>query len=347
MDLTAAREAYAAFTSQATRPTALHDCDADGLSAGVIWQRTLERLGRQPQRLVTDRARNAWSEANRERLKETRPDRLFVLDLGCRSEPLLAGVPTCLVDHHRPEPPAPGDLLLSGYEWDPIPTTSWLAYELGAALVDLQDLEWVAALGVVGDLGEKAPFELLARAKKTYKARYLKEAVVLLNTARRASTYGPERAARALLEHADPAALVNSDSSDVEFLRACREEIAGAMNEGKKASPKFAGQAALIQVHTPCQIHPLLAQIWRGRLPRYYVIVANTGYMPGRVNFSARSSGPLKVLDFLQQHRPQGDDVVGEVGNGHDQASGGSLDATSWNRFLTGLGFGAESLLQT
>ena len=38
MDLTAAREAYAAFTSQATRPTALHDCDADGLSAGVIWQ---------------------------------------------------------------------------------------------------------------------------------------------------------------------------------------------------------------------------------------------------------------------------------------------------------------------
>lgn len=47
-DLKAAQQAFADFVHALPRNgriVGLHDVDADGISAGVIWQRVLERLG--------------------------------------------------------------------------------------------------------------------------------------------------------------------------------------------------------------------------------------------------------------------------------------------------------------
>lgn len=343
-DLEAARAAFAAFVAPASHDAnvvALHDSDADGLAAGVVWQRGLERLGfTHVRRLLPDRERSAWSAGNRETVEAAKPDRLFVLDLGSQPEPLLPGVSTCFVDHHRPGGVPPGDTLVSAYAWDPIPTTSLLVWDLFAPLTDVADLDWVAAIGLLGDLGDAAPFPLLAEAKKRYTAKYLKEAVALLNAARRASRYDPESAARALLAHADPRALVNSLSADVQTLRDAREEVKAAMEEAKKAAPVFSGQVALVRASSPCQIHPLVAQIWRTRLPKFIVLAANDAYLPGRVNFSARAARGVNVLEFLRAvPLPPGE---GNFGQGHDQASGGSLPVARWNALLAALGFSSE-----
>jgi single-stranded-DNA-specific exonuclease len=340
-DLEAARVAFAAFVAPIPHDAnvvALHDSDADGISAGVLWQRGLERLGfTHVRRLLPDRERSAWSEGNRATVAAAKPDRLFVLDLGSQSEPVLPGVPTCFVDHHRPGGVPPGDTLVSAYAWDPIPTTSLLTWELFAPLTDVADLDWVAAIGLLGDLGDSAPFPMLAEAKKRYTAKYLKEAVALLNAARRAARYDPETAARVLLAHADPRALVNSDTADVQTLRDAREEVKAALEEAKKAAPVFSGQVALIRVHSACQIHPLVAQIWRTRLPKFIVLAANDAYLPGRVNFSARAAKGVNVLEFLRSvPLPPGE---GSFGQGHDQASGGSLPVARWNALLVALGF--------
>jgi len=342
--LEAARAAFAAFISPiplGASVVALHDSDADGISAGVLWQRGLERLGfTNIHRLLPDRERSAWSAGNRKTIQEAKPDRLFVLDLGSQPEPVLPGVPTCFVDHHRPGGVPPGDTLVSAYAWDPIPTTSLLTWDLLASLTDVADLDWIAAIGLLGDLGDSAPFPMLAEAKKRYTAKYLKEAVALLNAARRAARYDPEAAARALLAHADPRALVNSESADVQTLRDARAEVKYAMEEAKKAAPVFTGQVALIRVHSPCQIHPLVAQIWRTRLPKFIVLAANTAYLPGRVNFSARAAKGVNVLEFLRSvPLPPGE---GSFGQGHDQASGGSLPVARWNELLAALGFSPD-----
>lgn len=159
-DLEAARAAFKAFIAPIPRGAgvvALHASDADGISAGVIWQRGLERLGfSDVRRLLPDRERSAWSEGNRAAIREAEPDRLFVLDLGSQPTPVLPGVPTCFVDHHRPGGVPPGDTLVSAYAWDPIPTTSLLTWELFAGLTDVADLDWVAAIGLLGDLGDSA-----------------------------------------------------------------------------------------------------------------------------------------------------------------------------------------------
>jgi len=343
-DLQSARAAFSAFVAPLPRDAAavaLHDSDADGLSAGVLWQRGLERMGfSNIQRLLPDRQRSAWSEGNRRTLQDANPDRLFVLDLGSQPEPVLPGIPTCFVDHHRPGGAPSGDTLVSAYAWDPIPTTALLTWELFAPMTDMSDLDWVAAIGLMGDLGDAAPFAMLAEAKKRYTAKYLKEAVALLNAARRAARYNPQAAARALLAHADPRDLVNSQSADVQTLRDAREEVKAAMEEAKKAAPVFSGQVALIRASSPCQIHPLVAQIWRTRLPKFIVIAANDAYLPGRVNFSARGARGVNVLEFLRSvPLPPGE---GNFGQGHDQASGGSLPVARWNLLLAALGFAPD-----
>ncbi|MBW4546959.1 MAG: ATP-dependent DNA ligase [Symplocastrum torsivum CPER-KK1] len=339
--LEAACEAFKAFVDGIERDKSvgvLHDSDADGVTAGVVLQLALSRAGFENVKLVApDRDRNAWTPANRERAIAAALDSLFVLDLGSQSEPVIAGVPTCFIDHHRPEGVPSGDTLISAYTWEPIPNTSLLVWELCSSLTDVADLDWIAAIGIVSDLGEKAPFEMLAVAKSQYTAKYLKEASALINAARRASQYHPEVAVRALLTHDNPRSLVNSNTEDVEQLRIARKEVQVAMEQAKKAAPVFSGNVALVRINSPCQIHPLIAQSWRTRLPKYIVMVANEGYIPGRVNFSMRTASGINVLDFLKNvDLPPGE---GSYGHGHDSASGGSLPVERWNELLTSLGF--------
>ncbi|HJU06453.1 MAG TPA: hypothetical protein VJ692_15000 [Nitrospiraceae bacterium] len=183
----------------------LHDFDADGVTAGVILVQALFRAGREHvSRLVVDRVRSAWSETNRRRLHDEAPDRLFVLDLGSRPDPILAGVPTCFIDHHRPAGILPSDVLISSYDWEVIPNTSLLVWELCSTISDVSDLDWVAAIGVLSDLGEASPFPLLARVFEKYDRRSLKEATVLVNAVRRSAQPDPDLAVRALLAHHSP-----------------------------------------------------------------------------------------------------------------------------------------------
>lgn len=340
----AARAAFNAFVAslaRAARTVALHDSDADGVTAGVVWQRAFERAGfAQAVRVTPDRERNPWTTVNKERVRACSPASLFVLDLGSQLEPIIANLPTCFIDHHYPEGVPPKATLISAYSWDPIPNTSLIVWELCATIADTSDLDWIAAIGTLSDIGDKAPFAMLEAAKRKYKTKYLKEATVLINAARRGSTYDPEAAARALLQHPDPRALVNSEAEEVKQLRVAREEVKAAMNEAKKAAPVFAGRVALLRMSSPCQIHPLIAQIWRSRLPRYIVIAANEGYLPNRVNFSARSAANVSVLEFLREiELSEGE---GYHGHGHDQASGGSLPFERWNELLAKLGFSSE-----
>jgi single-stranded-DNA-specific exonuclease len=98
----------------------------------------------------------------------------------------------------------------------------------------------------------------------------------------------------------------------------------------------------LIRFQSPCQIHPLVAQQWRGRLKDKIVLAANTGYRPGWVHFAARTASGTNLIQFLKEHRPQGADE--NYGSGHVQATGGALRPADWNAFVVGLGFPEEQV---
>jgi hypothetical protein len=117
----------------------------------------------------------------------------------------------------------------------------------------ISDLDWIAAIGTISDLGERAPFELLTVAKRKYTAKYLKEATALINAIRRASVYNPEVAAQALLTHQNPKELVNSSSPEVETVAGSAGRSEAGTGGGSAGGSRFcrSGSAAAIEFTLP------------------------------------------------------------------------------------------------
>lgn len=349
--LAGARAATAAWLDRVPRDARLVvfcHFDADGLGAGALFGRALPRLGYRDVRVVPSvRGESAFSDEARHRLAALAPDALVVTDLGVHHAGVLPGVPTLYVDHHLPDgaPPTPA-VVVSGYGWTPTPSSAWLAHDVlaplaAAAGAPLDDVAWLGAVGAIGDYGEKAEWAPLAALRKRYTAKWLKEAVALVNAARRASAFDVETPLRALLVADGPRAVAEDDALGADRLRAYRAEVNAALAVARKRAPVFAAGGspwARLDVDSPCQIHPLVAQQWRGRLPKHAVMAANHGYLADTVAFSCRTARhDLHLPTLLRAAAPPGRSA--QVGNGHDRASGGHLPPGEFPALLAGLGF--------
>ena len=145
--------------------------------------------------------------------------------------------------------------------------------------------------------------------------------------------------ALALLMKADGSKdVLSSHWPEAALVLAARAEVKRELEAARRVGPVMRGEVALIRFASPTQIHPLIAQQWRGRLRDKIVMAANTGYRPGWVHFAVRSGEDRDLVGFLAEHRPPGADEM--YGAGHRQATGGALRPADWNAFITGLGFG-------
>ena len=332
------RGAFSSFDE--SRPVLiLSHNDADGLASAAILTAAFSRAARRAEVRILGRGENPWSPGWRDEL-DFEPGGLIVADLGVRPEPVLPGVPTVLIDHHVPRG-APADAaIISGYAHEPTPTSGLLAFWCVQTLADVDDLLWIAAISLIGDMAEDAGFAEMGEARRRYGATALRSATSLLNAARRAGS-GDARPAFDLLMKADgPKDVVSGVHAETAVLKAAREEVKAALEAGKRVAPKIRGEVALIVVDSPCQIHPLVAQTWRGRLKKNIVIAANTGFRAGRVHFAVRSDTGRNLVEFLRANAPAGADE--QYGSGHEQATGGALSPESWNEFLANIGFGAD-----
>lgn len=323
-------------------PLVLGHFDADGLSALAIFARALKRCGRPADLRVVGRGENPWDEALRAELAERRPGGLIVADLGVREGALVPGVPTIIVDHHVPTG-TPGDaLVISGHGQEPEPTSALLAYWCAAGLGEAADLLWLAALGLIGDMAEGAGFPEMAEAQKSYGKTALRNAVSLINAPRRAAAADAGPALALLLKGDGPKDVTSGRYPETEQLLAAKAEVKEALDAAKRIGPKVRGDLALIRFSSPCQIHPMIAQQWRGRLHDKIVIAANTGYRAGWVHFAARTATARNLIEFLAAHRPPGADS--HYGSGHIAATGGALRPADWNHFADALGFPEEKI---
>lgn len=327
--------------SRAGRVVVYCHFDADGLAAGALFGRTLPRLGFGDVRVEpAGRAESAFSEAARNRLRALRPRALVVADMGVARAGVLRRTPTLYVDHHRPEGVPPGAVVVSAYAWRPTPSAAWLAYELLSPLAAIGDLGWIAAVGAIGDYGGRAPWGELPAILARFGARRLREAVSLINAARRAPAFDVATPLRILLEADHPRALAEDDARGAGRLRRYREEVAAELERARRRPPVFSRTRpfALITFSSPCQIHPLVAESWRHRLRDRAVIAANTGYLPDRVAFSVRTA--REDLDLTEELRATGvTDAAGRFARGHARASGGHLTPRDFDRLLAALGF--------
>jgi single-stranded-DNA-specific exonuclease len=252
--------------------------DADGLSALAILVRALERAGRRAAIRIVGRGENPWSDEMRAELAEADAGAVLVTDLGVREGALKPGTPTAVIDHHQPTGMPDGAVVISGNGMDPEPTSALLAYWCAQALGPADDLVWLAAIGLIGDMAEGVGWPELTDAQTRFGKTALRDAVSLLNAPRRAAGADAGPSLALLLKANGPKEILSGVHPETAQLRAAKAEVAAALDAAKRIGPKVGGDVALIRFHSPCQIHPLIAQQWRGRLKDKIVLAANTGY---------------------------------------------------------------------
>jgi single-stranded-DNA-specific exonuclease len=337
------REALNKFRADAPVLILGHN-DADGLSASALLARALSRRGTNCQVRILGRGENPWADALRTELSGNPVGGLIVTDLGVREGVVLEGVETVVIDHHVPTGVPGSAAVISGIEMEPVPTSSLLAYWCTSAIAEVDDLLWIAALGIIGDMAEKSGFPEMEEARKQYGITALRDATALLNAPRRSAMGDARPALDLLMKAKGPKDILSGAHPETALLQAAREQVKLDLDAARRVPPKVKGNVALIRFHSPCQIHPLVAQAWRGRLRNNIVIAANTGYRPGWVHFATRTALDLNLIAFLRDHAPEGADE--NYGSGHRQATGGALRPESWNQFVTGLGFGPDMLVE-
>jgi single-stranded-DNA-specific exonuclease len=320
--------------------------DADGLSALAILARALGKAGRKVRTRIIGRGESPWSAALREEAAEVAPAGVVVCDLGLRDQPLPAAGPTVVIDHHLPQGRGEGLVVITGADEPTPPTTSLLAWWSAGAVLDEAEhsrLLWLAALGLIGDMAEAAGFPEMAEARLRYGITALREATVLVNQPRRASSGDASPALQLLLRCDSPRDLLNGGHPELDHLKAAQAEVRAESQRVRRLAPRVVGDVALIRFASACQVHPLVAQQWRGRMGDKVVIAANTSFRPGWVHFAARTGGDRDLIAFLANHAPTGADE--HYGSGHRQATGGALRYSDWNAFIGGLGFGPEAMV--
>jgi len=315
--------------------------DADGLGALALLTRAFRAAGREVLTRIVGRGENPWSAEMAAELAPLRIGGLIAADLGVRPGPIRAGTPAILLDHHVPMGASPHAVVISGYGMTPVPTSSLLAFWCAAELAQVDAWLWIAALGIVGDMADDAGFAEMALARSRYGIGVLREATALINAARRSSSADAGPALALLLKAEGPRDIVSGRYPETQALLAARDEVKRELERARRTAPVVRDGVALLLFHSPCQVHPLVAQAWRTRLSKAVVIAANTGYRAGWVHFAARTALEVNLIEFLGRHAPPGADE--QYGSGHERATGGALRIPDWNAFAAGLGFGAEA----
>lgn len=330
------RQSFEAFLDRLPggKIVVLADGDVDGLGAAcVVW----DALGRREKLFVTPpKGRNAFSDETASLVAAHSPKGLFVLDLGVSKRIIAPDVPTLLLDHHYPRGEPDGAVVLSGYAMEPTPTSSLLAWKVAGTAENA----WKANLGNQGDMGPADSALDHERAGGTKRAFDLAKS--LLNAAKRSSN--PEEAVpaafRVFSKAESPKEVIEATGEDAEILQRYQDEVRHELNEAKRHGPKFSASEplALVRFSSPARVHPLIAQSWRGRLPKYAIMAANDGYVPGRVNFSMRGNAGIDLLEMLARHGEALGIDEPEYGHGHHAATGGSLPREVFERLLSSMG---------
>jgi single-stranded-DNA-specific exonuclease len=129
--------------------------------------------------------------------------------------------------------------VISGHEQTPTPTSSLLAFWCAGALTAVDDLLWIAALGIIGDLGDKAAFEELPAARRRHGATALREATTLINAPRRTAAGDAQPALDLLMKASAPHEITSGQHLEAALLASARDEVQSAFAAGKRAAPTF------------------------------------------------------------------------------------------------------------
>lgn len=342
------------------------DKDADGLSSGVILYRTLTTLGLDKSLIdvhLFSKGSTIHQPPERAAMAATAPAYIIVLDQGSIAAPSIIedpGAKSLVIDHHLSDHFPENAEVVSACHYPPVATSSLLTYEICRALDPSigTSCAYLACIGTHGDLGNTLkwdpPFPDMKETFKIHTKKSINDAVSLLNAPRRTAKYDVITAWTALLQSSSPKDLLTNGR-----LQSARAEINEVVEMNTHTPPKFSpdGRVAVLRINSAAQVHPVIATRWAGYLNSKaleIVMCANSGYLPGMVNFSCRiarcarsKDPPVNIIESLKTAADLSTDGLkdrlGEsFARGHKEASGGVVPAEAFEEFMTLLKIGEK-----
>ncbi|MCJ1391702.1 hypothetical protein MMC18_004567 [Xylographa bjoerkii] len=334
------------------------DKDADGLDGGVIIYRTLTTLGLSPSLIdvhLVKKGANIHDEGERALMQAKNPRFVIVVDQGSRSGPPVVDgqdVKSLIIDHHLSDEFPKNAMVVSACHYPPVASSALLTYEICKPLHHdiASKCGYLCAMGTHGDLGTtlkwKPPFPDMAETFRAYSKKTINDAVSLINAPRRTAKFDVISAWEALLHAKDPKEILSNKR-----LLDARAEINEEVERQTHTPPKFSkdGKIAVLRIHSAAQVHPVIATRWAGHLQSRaleIVMVANSGYIPGMVNFSCRIARcarnrvpPVNIISSLKAVADlDTTDLVKRMGEsfarGHKEASGGIIPAAEFEELM-------------
>lgn len=345
--------------AKSNKPTLLvPDKDADGLSAGVILERTLIALGLSKSLIkihLIKKGSNIHEEDERLAMAAHSPAFVVVLDQGSREGPPVVddvNAKSLIIDHHLSDTFPQHAQVVSACHYPPVSTTSLLTYEICRRLRPEigATCAYLACIGTHGDLGNtlkwSPPFPDMKETFKMYTKKAINDAVSLLNAPRRTARYDVITAWSALAESQDPRDLLRNGR-----LQAARAEINEEVELNAHSPPKFTpdGRLAVLKIRSKAQVHPVIATRWANHLNSQkleIVMVANYGYLDQMVNFSCRiarcartKDPPVNIIEMLKAAADLSADGLRErmgdsFARGHPEASGGIVPVPAFEELM-------------
>jgi hypothetical protein len=227
----------------------------------------------------------------------------------------------------------PGQLLIEGVRQFSVAAAAGepicaVALRLAETIANA-DAGWVAALGL---LDHRRPHAITQQALTRHTRDDLQRVVDLLDAAGRSPMPGMMcvMALELLIVAPDPRRFLAAEPSDL--LRKCQAIVAGELVRAAHLRPRPGHAAVVIEYDSACRVEDLVAQRWRGLRPGTAVIVANHGWVEGRVAVVARSASP----DALEPLRP----TLGDAGEA-------LLSLPAWADLLARLGVPPAPIVAT
>lgn len=286
------------------------------------------------------------------------PKYVIVLDQGSVKAPPVVDLPeskSLIIDHHLSDDFPENAEVVSACHYPPVATSSLLTYEICKAIYPGEDefdreCAYLACIGTHGDLGNtlkwSPPFPNLNPTLKEHTKKAINEAVALVNAPRRTAKRDVQIAWDALRYSSGPKGLLKNPR-----LQAARVEINEEVERNTHAAPKFTpdGRVAVLKINSEAQVHPVIATRWAGYLNSKLleiVMVANYGYLPGKVNFSCRIARsargrdpPVNIIESLKAAADLSTDGLRDrlgpsFARGHKEASGGIVDQEAFDEMM-------------
>ncbi|KAL9094570.1 MAG: hypothetical protein Q9165_003129 [Trypethelium subeluteriae] len=345
------------------------DKDTDGLTSGAILYRTLVALGLDPTLInvhLIEKGNTIHSANERIAMEARDPSYIIVLDQGSRKSPPVVDSPhkALVIDHHHAELEdfPESALFINACHSPPVVTSSLLTYLLCEPLhSDIKaQCDWLCIMGTHGDLGTtlkwEPPFPDMKDTFKKYTKKMLNDAVSSINAPRRTATYDVRSAWDILLSSAGPADVLKHPR-----LLAARREVGDEVERCTHTAPKFTpdGKVAVFRIESAAQVHPIIATRWAGHLNSNkldFILVANSGYLPGKVNFSCRvprcarsRDPPVDIIVALKQYAadaPSGtlvERLGDDFAHGHTVASGGIVNHDEFEELMASMRVGEKA----